>query len=124
MLINSQTRERWKNVKSTSKRSSGAVSKFLSDRCLFVMGSSRDCLSLPPPVAGSQFFILSCQGEVGRLQGQDTEPQEAGGQRRVVVMGVPRWSHDPREQVIQLALEMDIVVKGAPGGSSATLTFF
>ena len=94
MLINSQTRERWKNVKSTSKRSSGAVSKFLSDRCLFVMGSSRDCLSLPPPVAGSQFFILSCQGEVGRLQGQDTEPQEAGGQRRVMVMGVPSPSWD------------------------------
>lgn len=74
------------------------MSKFLSDRCPFVMGSSGDCLSLPPPVAGSQFFTLSCQDEVGRLQGQDTEPQKAGGQRRVVVMGVPRWSHDPQEQ--------------------------
>ena len=84
--------------KSTSKRSSGAVSKFLSDRCPFVMGSSGGCLSLPPPVAGSQFCALPCQDEVSGPQGQDTEPHKAGGQRRVVVMGVPRWSHDPQEQ--------------------------
>lgn len=108
--ISSHTRVQRKFLKSTSERPSGAVSfpKSLSDRCPFVMGTSRDCLPLPSPVAGSQLLILSCQVWTGfrdrlwsprKLVGKDwgwgwgsqMESWSPG------VMGLPSWIWEWRE---------------------------